>query len=347
MIYYRIKDFFRSRVGQVTLLALAVTVRFLLLTNYLRKREEEQEQVVSKLPSIAEKTAWGASNISEKSPLPEKRNDFIPSEKNDNFRLFYPAPPKPRTYKPVTPPKPIPEVVKATPTVFPLPSIIQFERPIEDTPHRGPILLPPQEPQPPKAPSLDVEEGTLLYCELSSPVFSDQADAPVLARLTRPLIRGDKTILPSGTNLSGTLQRTHGNRFFFAPEWRVKLPSGAWVPLKAQAQEAALDHNSGDYLANDGRTGLPGFSATMPEKKKTIWKKALGKAVVAAGKLGQDQTRTAIGEYIPGTARNTVIRGTSDVIEHYTNRPETNEPKRQNPLNAGAGSQFYLVVIAD
>jgi len=347
MIFYHIKDFFRSRLGQVTLLALFVIVLFLLLTNYLQKRKKEKEEVISKLPSIAEKTAWDTSNQSQESSRPEKRSDFIPSEKNENFRLFYPAPSKPHIDEAVTLPSVTPEVVQATQTVFPLLSIIHFERPIAPRSHNGPILLPKAEPQPSKPPSLDIKEGTLLHCELRSPIFSDQIDTPVLARLNRPLIRADQTILPEGTNLSGNLQRTHGDRFFLAKDWRVKLPSGSWVSIKAQAQQVDYDQKRDRYLPNDGRAGLPAFTSQMPKKKKTVWKKALGKAVAAAGRLGQDRTRTAIGEYIPGTARNTVLRGTSEAIEHYTNFPETTEPTHQNPLSVGAGSQFYLVVISD
>lgn len=341
MLYYRLITFIKSRLGQVTLFSVVVAVLFVFLAGKLS--DSRKDDTVTSLPKLPQDTLW--QDPEQAGAAPPDDGEFIFSERNDTFRPFRPAAPKPRVKEPVVQSKPIPQVVERTQPFVPLPPMIQFEHTAKASPESDPILLHRPGKTKPSVP--DIKAGTLLHCELVTPVFADQAGAPVLARLTRPFVSNSKVLLPAGSHLSGVLQRVNGSRLFLAPEWNVRLPSGTWMPIKAHTQEAAYDPKTRRYAASDGRAGLPSLVTNKSKQKRNrIWMQTLGKVATAAGKLGKDRARTALGEYVPGTARNTILEGTSNVIEHYTDRTtkkETSEP--QTVLGVPAGQRFYLYLL--
>ena len=338
MWIYRFKNFLRSRNGRITLFALATASLFVFLAGHLRKRQQAEEEVTSRLPKLPSENLW----IDPEDPAESVEGEhYTFSEPNETFRPFRPVSPKLVPEEEPLPPALPPESPSLVGAGFPLAPMIFSERAAKASPQNAPVLLPETTPEPP---GLDVEEGALLYCELSAPVSSDQAEGPVLARLTRPLTRRGRMLLPAGASLSGSLQRSSDTRMFFSPDWRVKVPSGAWVAFKAHTQEAAYDATRDQYAASDGRAGLPAPVPPEPKKENAAWRDVLGNVAVAAGRIGQDRTRTALGEFIPGTARNSILQGTSEAIEHSLSRPAQRPEARHKVLQVPAGTRFYLFI---
>ena len=122
-----------------------------------------------------------------------------------------------------------------------------------------------------------------------------------------------RVVLPKGTTLSGQVNGSNGERLTFGNNWSAKLPSREVFEFGGQLQEAGFSKQSSRYLQTDGMDGLTGdLSENRTEPSK--WKGIGSSLVRSAGGIAQDRVRTEIGDFVPGSARNVAIRGTSEVL---------------------------------
>jgi hypothetical protein len=194
-------------------------------------------------------------------------------------------------------------------------------------------------------PSLELEAGALLYAELQAPLSSDFNQGVVTARLTRALVRGGEVLAPKGAPLIGSIQQSDGNRLFLAPDWQLRKANGQQVFLRGQAQESSTDPKTRQYTLSDGRAGLPGLVRTQGKRINPLWARTLKTLAVVSGRLAQDRVRTAVGDYVPGTARNAVLEGTSRIIEQDGVPFLRNRPTQTAPVIVEAGRRFYLSIL--
>lgn len=332
MIWYWCVDFLKSRLGRVLLFCLMIAGAFLLVARH-QKTKREAGDLTGKLPSLAATGTW-SENAAGSNP---GKGDYAMSERRADYRPFRPVELRPEQR--MVKPDPSLEQKPVKESFVPLPPLITYEH---GSDIKKPAATKPAIPKP--IVKLPIEEGALLHCRLVTPVTPGEGDAPVLAELTRPLIRRGRVLLPAGAQLSGKLSSVNNGRFFFDEQWRVRLPSGSWAGVSGQVQEAAYDSFTNRYAVDDGKAGLAGIVNAQGKKKANRWVKILGTATSAAGRLAKERTRTAIGENIPSTVRNTVLEGTSTVIDGYVEKlAKPNDTKKAEVVIEG-GKGFYLYV---
>ena len=341
MLWYRLTDFFRSRLGHLTLFTLAVIGLFFGASKYFKKRDGERQEMASEFPRLSNEGGWADDEKTDHHEAKDPDEVFEHEDPNDGFSPFRPPVLIPEE-APIVEIVPVLEEEPASDHEFvSLTPLIKFQRTISKPPPPEREVVDEVPPLPEKL-ELDLEAGAILNAELVAPLTSDQNGGTVLARLSRPLIRGGKTLAPVGASLIGTTQQVSQNRLFLSVEWQLKRSDGTWGSFQAQAQEASIDPRTGCYTLNDGRAGLPGLMKPKAPRKNSLWLKTLQTLAVAGGRLAQDRVRTGIGDYVPGTARNVIVEGTTQVIEQHGVSLLTGGQKTTSPVIVEAGRRFYL-----
>jgi hypothetical protein len=334
MSWYSVIDFIKGRTGRVLVFAALFLVIFVLIARHHTRKTREAEIVDTTLARLPAAQWWGDSS----QPQETQPNDFSVTDRKEGFEPYLPP-----VLKPDPPvPAPAPETPDVKPDV-PLEPLILSQRALEDGESHA-------EDRPTESPpaALAVEDGDLLHCQLLSRVTSEQLAAPVQARVTAPLIRRGRVIIPVGTKLSGSIRSVEGGRMRFDEKWSVEWPLGDRAKISGDVQEASFDPASRQYLASDGSAGIPARIIVPPEKEDHAWKKILGTFASAAGRMSQERTRTAIGDQIPASARNVLLEGVSDLVDDQTEAltaiPTESHPKPHAEIQSGTG--FYIEVHA-
>ncbi|MDF1713382.1 MAG: TrbI/VirB10 family protein [Akkermansiaceae bacterium] len=142
--------------------------------------------------------------------------------------------------------------------------------------------------------------------------------------------------MPKGTKVSGKVQSTKNERIFFDTTWSLANSVGKPVAISGFARQKSSN-------TSDGRLGLPGFLENQPQSE-TTGKAIVGSLIKGAAEFGRDTVRTSIGEFVPGTRRNAIINGSSNVIDQLLTKPRDTSIKNEPYVHVPAGTDFYLVV---
>lgn len=319
MIWYPVIDFFKGRTGRVLVFSALFLVIFWLITRQHARTARERDGVQPK-PAKSPEADW-----------------FSVTDLKEGFQPFLAPVSRPEAEN-VPPFEPLPQ---PDPEAPPAPLILKQHK-ADDT---KPLAKSPQENS--LMPKIELEEGDLLHCQLLARVRSDQRDAPVRARLTRPLIRHGRTVLPAGTNLIGHLGSSDNGRMRFENTWKVEVTKDNRIELNGQVQEAAIEPLKRQHLASDGSSGIPAKTIEPETKPNQSLKKIVGTFASAAARMAQDRTRTALGDEIPASARNVLLEGSSDLIEERTQLPSVANNSAIGPhYEIPAGTTFYIQILA-
>ena len=334
MIWYRTLDFLKTRNGQMVLFAVALAGLFLIAARVHKARQLKKEEAESHLPRLAQNEFWESSKTGEHFG---KKSEFEVGEVKPITQLFRLPPKKVEPSHPVKPQEPTKQPEES---FIPPPPMIAFQRSV------SPAAVPEKPEDEPFAdePEISLEPGRLLYCQLLSPLFFGQGNAPVLGQLTRSYVVQGRVVLPKGTTVTGQLQGTNGERLNFNSQWVATLPSGQRINFSAQLQEAAYDVATRSYSPEDGLAGLPG-QAVENEEEKTKWGKVASVIVGAASKLAKERVETEVGSFVPSSGRNTAIDSSSALLEEILQSDEPRRQSTQNLMTIPAGVRFYLRIM--
>ena len=221
-------------------------------------------------------------------------------------------------------PPPLPLAIE-TPEVFE-PLIKEERQPArakESKPEEQVATLPP------------LELGATVHCQLLFPATSHQTDAPVIAQVTRPVIRDGITIVPVGSKIFGMVQAAKDERLFFATDWMIVTSSGRPITMTGNSMQKSVG-------ANDGKLGVPGFVENQPPPENLT--KLLTRSLInGVAEISKDTVRTGVGEYISSSGRNAAITGGSAVIDQLLT-PNAASKEKKPYVNVPAGNEFYVVV---
>lgn len=323
---HNITDFLASKNGKIVVAAASILCGIIWVGLPSKKNASiESEQGADSEPEL-----WASSTTDSTPPIQQV-------DTNESFELFKPAKPKaePAVAPQAEPPNPKP--ITETTIKIPLPrEVPQIHEPLFKEEHE--VVSRDTAPQKllerPTLPAL--ETGAVIHCQLIAPVSADQNGAPVIAHVTRPLIRDGIPIIPRGSRLFGKVQTSNDGRMFFEPEWITRDSAGKEITISAFARQ------KGDGVLHN-RSGVPGTTEGRSENSD-IGKITLGNVVKGIAALGKDTVRTGIGELVPGTARNTLINGGIQVVDTLL-PPQKEQKKHTEPnLIVPAGREFTLVV---
>lgn len=337
MFWFRLIDFFKTRLGHITLFCIATIILFIWSASYFKKRDDSQSLIASDFPRLS--SSFGgpghSTSSSEDNPAVET---FEHDQVNASFSPFRPQiADTPKSRDPA-----IAKVETDTdqleePIVFtPLAPLIKFQS--ASTPDTQPEIS--AHIIPAEIPSLNLNPGAILYANLTAPISSEFPQGTVNAQLTRPLIRDGKTIASKGTKLRGKIKNASQSRLFFEAEWQLQLPDQSWITLQAEAQETSVDPSTGRFTLNDGQAGLPGLATPKTKGQSQLWQKTLRTLAALSGRLAQDRVRTAVGDHVPGTLRNAALEGATEIIEDYS--PIGSAANTRVIIEAGRS--FYLSI---
>lgn len=322
--YYITKDFLSTRNGKILLLAATITIAAIFSSNHLTSKKSEA--AIQPIPSS---DPWADDNGEHTTPLQQ-------TKRNKSFEPFTPIAPKPE--KLVVKPKPKPQP-KRLPVIPPRKNTVRQIAPLFKEQRKASKPKIAETTQSPTLPTL--ETGAVIHCRLLTPATTDHANLPVIAQITRPVIRNGIVIIPKGSRISGSISTTKNKRIFFAPEWQVHLGRNTSINLSAQAQEKSYNRQTHSYNLADGRIGLPGF---IENEKKPEQNNILGEVVKGIARLGKETVKTAAGEYVPSTGKNTAINIGSTAIDGLLPQPKQPAIKQGAYIHVPAGREFYLIV---
>ncbi|MGC6458475.1 MAG: hypothetical protein ACON4R_08880 [Akkermansiaceae bacterium] len=336
MIWYRTLDYLRTRNGQILALTLVLTLSIVAAARWQKSRQAEQAQEKSRLRQLAPDEFWDEGS---QESLEDQAQELEISEINSSSRVL--RLPPPRQVAPQEQEKPEP-VILPEPLVsefVPRAPLIVFERSSQSTNEQSDSSEDQEETS--ALPSL--EPGRLLYCQTVSPISSGQGNGQVALRLVRPHVEHGEVVLPVGTILSGQLSGADDKRLLFGNTWLAILPSRETINFIGQLQERGFLSKANRYLQTDGSVGLAGVVSNK-EKKPSRWNRIGSVMIRAAGRLAQDRVRTEIGDFIPGTARNVVIRGSSEVLGDLLDQEVAPHGVERPTLTVPAGMSCYVLV---
>jgi Bacterial conjugation TrbI-like protein len=316
---YILKDFFLSRNGKVLILCAAIIIASFYASKHTKNSDSSRLSPQNGKPGL-----WS-----------DRPDDIGTSPRrvgeNASFAPFVPIAPKPDP--PVVkvrelPIKPTMEVAAKS-----QPPLIKEQRKSTAT------TLPDR-----NAPTLSIlEEGALIHCRLLSPATTDSSNSPVIAEVTRAVIRNGITLIPKGCKIIGAIQSFVNDRVFFAPEWRLNLRPDSQLTLKAHVQERSYDHLANLPKASDGRSGLPGTVHNAAATDESSLLPALAKSLTIYGK---ETVRTGVGEFVPATGRNLALDGSSVLIDHFAKPADQSASRKQMFVEVPAGQEFYLMMLS-
>jgi len=336
MIWYRALDFIRTRNGQVLAFTCILATLFVGVARWQKIRQVAEAVEESRLPQLSPDEFWDESSPDSHDT---NKGDFEITEINPSSRVLRVPPPRASINRQ-------PEVTEANPEPIaaqfvPRSPLIVFESSREITKEKDDTPVTGIDSRS----SIQLESGRLLYCQTIGPVSSGQGNAPVILRLTQSHVENGRVVLPKGTTLSGQLDGSNGERLTFGNNWSAKLPSREAFEFGGQLQEAGYSEQSSLYLKTDGMAGLTGIlSENQDEPNK--WKGIGSVLIRAAGRLAQDHVRTEIGDFVPGSARNVAIGGSSAVLDELVGREKTSPSRSRTIFTVSAGTPCYILVMS-
>ena len=336
MIWYRALDYMRTRNGQILALTLVLALSIAAAARWQKSRQAEQAQEESRLRQLAPDEFWDEST---QESVEDSAQELEISEINSSSRVLRLPPPRPTASQEQEQPElailPEPLVSEFVPRA----SLIVFERSSQPTSEQSDSSEDPEQ----KSAQPSLETGRLLYCQTVAPISSGQGNGQVALRLVRPHVEQGKVVLPVGTILSGQLSGANGKRLLFGNTWSATLPSREAINFIGQLQEGAFSRKANRYLQTDGTVGLAGV-LSKEETKPSRWSRIGSVMIRAAGRLAQDRVRTEIGDFVPGTARNVVIRGSSEVLGDLLEGEIESQRNERPTLTIPAGMSCYVLV---
>jgi len=319
--YYIAKDFLTSRHGKILSLAFAMVIGAVFVGSHLKNQKEE-----TVITPASQSNVWEDDNGELNDPIQQ-------AQRNKSFEAFTPIAPK--TEKVVIQPKP----QAKHPPVIQAPKVVKQVAPLfKEQRKASKVAIATKSPTLPK-----LEPGALIHCRLLTPATTDHANLPVIAQITRPVIRDGITLIPRGTKITGIVKTSKNKRIFFAPNWQVYTGRNRSLNLAAHVQESSYNPHTKRYNLADGRAGLPGFIENEQKVKRV---KILGEVVKGIARLGKETVRTTAGEYIPSTGRNAAINISSTVVDGLLPKSKQQLVKQEPYIHVPAGREFYLMITS-
>lgn len=334
MNWYQIRDFIRTRNGQVLVFSVVLAGLFIVAARIHKARQKEVSEKISQLSQLTQNEFWEGDKSGDTF---SKGKGVEIAEVNESSRLLR-IPERKQKPEQVEEPNPIQE-----PMFVPRSSLILFQRSVVggELPSEE-ISKAPSESSPPVV----LTPGRILYCQLIAPVSSTQGKVPVIARLTKAYVVNGQVLLPLGTRITGQLQGVNGKRLSFSQQWLATLPSGRRINFSAQLQEAAYDTKTGSYLSNDGLAGLPGYETSQEQKKEQgSLAKAASTLVGVAGNLAKKRVETEIQNVVPASGRGVAASSSSELLGELLNGKKGDVgSSSQSHLVVSVGTPIYLFV---
>lgn len=190
---------------------------------------------------------------------------------------------------------------------------------------------------------VQLPQGALLHCQLLQPISSDHLGL-VQVRLTRAVAIRGQTQLKQGTILVGNLKEFRAGRFFFEQEWRGRGVEGGVVSITAVSQQNDYNTSSRQLGKADGQLGIPGHPIKLVEKSKR-GQELLGSILRASGELAKDRAQSALGQYVPYSARNVLLEGATGSLEGHLERFKEPVDKADERFAIATGTEFYLFTV--
>ena len=191
--------------------------------------------------------------------------------------------------------------------------------------------------------SVQFPQGALLRCQLLQPISSDHLGL-VQVRLTRAAVIQGQTRLRQGAILLGNLKEFRAGRFLFEKEWEARNTEGGVVRITAVSQQNDYNTSSRQFGKADGQLGIPGQPIKLVEKSKR-GQELLGSILRASGELAKDRAQSALGEYVPYTARNVLLEGATGSLEGHLERFKEPVDKADERFAIATGTEFYLFTV--
>jgi len=318
--FYIAKDFLMTRNGKSSAFAAAIALAAAYVGIHLKNQKEE-----APITSIPQPSAWENDSGELNAPIQQ-------TQRNKSFELFTPIPPKAEKIAPLPKPKP-----KRQPVTQPQKATVQLIAPLfkeqRKTSKAAQLVKSPALPK--------LEAGALIHCRLLTPATTDHPNLPVIAQITRSVIRDGIPLFPKGSKITGTIKTSQNKRIFFAPDWQVYLDRHKSINLSAQLQEKSYNAKSRSYNLADGRIGLAGVIENEQESKRF---NILGEVIKGIAALSKDSIRTTAGEYIPSSGKNAAINISSTVIDGLLPKSKQQTIKQAPYIHVPAGTEFYLMI---
>jgi len=192
--------------------------------------------------------------------------------------------------------------------------------------------------------------GRLLKCELVNTVESTNIDTPIIGLITEDVFYDGRLILPAGTEVHGTAQKTAAReRIGSDRQWMLVFQDGRQLPLSGTVLDNAPDPNNPDaWKESDGSAGLRGY---MVASDKYAEAKAILAAMISSGAGAFPETTNLISP-LTGGATQIQNGGWTDAIsagiqaggQIYSQRLLENLKKDPYYVRVPAGTLFYLYV---
>ena len=327
---YWLLDFFKTRGGRLFLAAVIVLMGLAAFKVFNNRNEVLQAKNGGPLPNLEHSTLWGSpetelSDTNDQLSIEKPYKRFEPQERKQLVVIQKPE----RATFDLKPFQPSEDFV-------PLPSLIKSQRIIgQPTKRLEPVSLRLIFPE--------IDHGTLLHCQLVSPVDTAVSASPVVARLTKPLIQRGKLIAPIGTKIYGLYRSSKGNRVYLDEQWKIVAGEQLQLSLKASALEQQYDPSLNFFGLSDGRLGLLARVTGKRDDPGTL-KSVVGTLASATAKLAQERVRTVLGDQVPLSARNVLLEGSRAAIDQKLEGITNKDGSYGTALEVDAGTEFYLLV---
>ncbi|CAN5755065.1 hypothetical protein BH09VER1_BH09VER1_12610 [soil metagenome] len=192
--------------------------------------------------------------------------------------------------------------------------------------------------------------GRLLKCELVNTVESTNIDTPIIGLITEDVFYGGRLILPAGTEVHGTAQKTAAReRIGSDRQWMLVFQDGRQLPISGTVLDNAPDPNNPEaWKESDGSAGLRGY---MVASDKYAEAKAILAAVISSGAGAFPETTNLISPLTGGATQiqnggwtNAISAGIQAGGQIYSQRLLESLKKDPYYVRVPAGTLFYLYV---
>lgn len=186
--------------------------------------------------------------------------------------------------------------------------------------------------------------GRLLECVLVNAIDSGIPDSPVICLVVEDLWHNGELIVPAGTEVHGRAQVDRlRDRILVRGPWVLVWDNGEELMVSGVALNRVPGPNGEGWDITDGSAGLEGDlirSQSLEEVKLFL---ATALSGVASGLQQQRTTTLGIG-FIPGTARNAAIAGTTKVLDTYAQQVLETIKRDGVFIRVPSGKPLYVYV---
>jgi len=192
--------------------------------------------------------------------------------------------------------------------------------------------------------------GRLLKCELVNTVESTNIDTPIIGLITEDVFYDGRLILPAGTEVHGTAQKTAAReRIGSDRQWMLVFQDGRQLPISGTVLDNAPDPNNPDaWKETDGSAGLRGY---MVASDKYAEAKAILAAMIAEGAGAFPETTNLISPLTGGATQiqnggytSAISAGIQAGGQIYSQRLLESLKKDPYYVRVPGGTLFYLYV---